>query len=169
MDSDKFTDLRSFDLKEFLIGNIVALGIVALFVIWAQVSPTTLGRQSYEDGLVEILTAVFLGLSCLGFILGARRSEFLKSRDGKWQYFFIIAWAALMFLFMGEEASWGQWYFHFDTPEAVRNLNAQNEFNLHNLTQIQDGVSEWDTHRTVVHIYVGSRLFITGNFTIQKG
>ncbi len=40
----------------------------------------------------------------------------------------------LVLLFMaGEELSWGQRIFSFATPEKVKNLNAQNEFNLHDM------------------------------------
>lgn len=35
--------------------------------------------------------------------------------------------------FAGEEASWGQWYLRWDTPEAWAALNNQQETNLHNL------------------------------------
>ncbi len=175
MNTDKFTKMNSFDLRQFLFGNLIAAGIIIVFIIWAEVSPSTLGRNCYEDGLVEILTAIFLGLSCVGFILGARRSEFLKSQDGKIQYFFMFAWAALMFLFMGEEASWGQWYFHFETPEAIKELNSQGEFNLHNLSQIQDGETAWNTHRLlsifmliVGMLLPGISLFEKGRELIQK-
>jgi len=35
--------------------------------------------------------------------------------------------------FAGEEISWGQTYFRFKTPDAVKAVNYQQEFNLHNL------------------------------------
>jgi hypothetical protein len=37
------------------------------------------------------------------------------------------------FYFAGEEASWGQWYLRWSTPEAWQALNNQQETNLHNL------------------------------------
>ena len=169
MTDNKFTQMKSFDFKQFLVGNLIALGIIVVFVIWAQVSPATLGRNCYEDGLVEILTVIFLGLSCVGFLMGARRSKFLKSRDGKFQYFFMIAWAVLMFLFMGEEASWGQWYFHFETPEAVREINTQGEFNIHNLMKVQDGKAGWDTHRLLSIFMLMVGFLLPGISLLKKG
>jgi hypothetical protein len=32
-----------------------------------------------------------------------------------------------------EEISWGQWWFHFHTPESIARINTQQEFTLHNL------------------------------------
>jgi len=35
-----------------------------------------------------------------------------------------------------EEISWGQHFFNFETPKFLKDLNHQNEFNLHNTYQI---------------------------------
>jgi hypothetical protein len=40
-----------------------------------------------------------------------------------------------------EEISWGQRIIGFQTPEEIRDINAQNEFNLHNL-QVFHGTTE---------------------------
>ncbi len=42
------------------------------------------------------------------------------------------AWASF-FVAFGEEASWGQHWLGFGTPEELKSLNAQQETNLHNL------------------------------------
>ena len=39
----------------------------------------------------------------------------------------------LLFVACGEELSWGQHWLGFETPEAIKELNAQDEVNLHNL------------------------------------
>ncbi len=39
---------------------------------------------------------------------------------------------------MGEEISWGQRIFGFDTPESIKELNYQEEFTIHNLQFIYD-------------------------------
>ncbi len=38
------------------------------------------------------------------------------------------------FYFAGEELSWGQQLFHWQTPEQITELNDQNETNLHNMS-----------------------------------
>jgi len=37
-----------------------------------------------------------------------------------------------------EEISWGQWFFHFETPESWKVINAQGETTLHNLGAMQE-------------------------------
>ena len=58
---------------------------------------------------------------------------------GRWLGF----WCLLLFLgslyFAGEEASWGQTYFHWRTPEEWAELNKQRETNLHNLELLKYG------------------------------
>jgi len=100
-----------------------------------------LGEQSYvyqitrEDGFVENLTAIFY---LLGFIL-ALRSVFKNK-----QFLFPFIWAVLCFMFLGEETSWFQRIFNYSVP-AIENVNAQNEFNLHNLD-----------------VFKGDKLFVDG-------
>ncbi|TGV01587.1 hypothetical protein [Flavivirga rizhaonensis] len=36
-----------------------------------------------------------------------------------------------------EEISWGQWFFHFKTPESWAKINGQGETTLHNLQGLQ--------------------------------
>lgn len=119
--------------KRTLIGNGLILLLIIILIIWAEVSPEGLAKSSVEDGPIENLTAVFLGLSCIGFIVVLKKSQFLKQHPGWWRYFFIIGWILLMFIFAGEEISWGQRIFGFDTPEGIKEVNAQDEFNVHNL------------------------------------
>ncbi len=41
-------------------------------------------------------------------------------------------WTLACVYFAGEECSWGQWYFGFETPDFIEDINEQDEFNLHN-------------------------------------
>lgn len=68
------------------------------------------------------------------------RPSFLKDRSEWWRHLFLIGWVLLMFVFAGEELSWGQRLFGFATPEVVGRSNIQNEFNLHNLAFFQSRV-----------------------------
>jgi hypothetical protein len=49
-----------------------------------------------------------------------------------WFVGWLAGWVLACIYFAGEEASWGQHYFHWGTPDALRGLNDQNETNLHN-------------------------------------
>jgi hypothetical protein len=74
-----------------------------------------------------LLVAVGAGLAVL------RRRELLPQR-------WLGVWVALFTLgclfFAGEEASWGQHYFGWRTPEALASANDQRETNVHNLNGI---------------------------------
>ena len=47
----------------------------------------------------------------------------------------LVFCALLMLVIAGEEISWGQRIFGFGTPSDLADLNNQDEFNLHNITQ----------------------------------
>ena len=82
-----------------------------------------------EDGLFEWMTAVlFLGSSILCFITYKRNKNI-----------FILGLAMMFFMGMGEEISWGQRLFGFDTPEELKQVNVQKETNIHNL-EIFNGI-----------------------------
>jgi hypothetical protein len=76
-----------------------------------------------EDGLYEYFSATFFLITSLIFLL----IFFLKKH---------ILYLLLFFLFIfgfGEEISWGQRMLLFDTPEFIKDVNTQSEFNVHNL------------------------------------
>ena len=88
-----------------------------------------LGR---EDGPIEYLGALFFGLACA---LCVRRMV----RNGDQTKALLIGWALLNFLFVGEELSWFQRILGYDTVAFLSVENAQQEFNLHNLTVFAGG------------------------------
>lgn len=91
-----------------------------------------------KEGGIEIVEALLWGFAALAFgwsaykLFARRASGPLRSRmSGRflWCAFF----AGLSFLALGEETSWGQVYGWYSAPESVAAVNAQEEFNLHNL------------------------------------
>ena len=46
---------------------------------------------------------------------------------------FYLTFSVFLLLTAMEEISWGQWFFHFHTPESIARINTQQEFTLHNL------------------------------------
>lgn len=100
-------------------------------------------------GAVEQFTELFL---FLGLLLGV--PVFFKHRkhipDGMLTFWF-AGWLLATFYFLGEEVSWGQWWFGWDTPEAWAEYNRQGETNLHN-------VSSWFSEKPRILI----ELFIYG-------
>ena len=88
-----------------------------------------------ELGLVELGTVAMLaGALWLAVRLFLAR----KALPARW----LGAWMGLFALgalyFAGEEASWGQHYFGWSTPEALAAVNAQEETNIHNIHGVFD-------------------------------
>ena len=82
-----------------------------------------------EYGFVENRTAVFLALTLFfGIRLIIATSGFRRI------YYLFFNLGVLYFL--GEEISWGQFYFSWNTPETYASINTQEETNLHNLPGI---------------------------------
>jgi hypothetical protein len=83
-------------------------------------------------GAVEQFTELFL---FLGLLLAV--PVFFKYRrnipDRILQTWFVL-WLLGTFYFLGEEVSWGQWWFGWDTPEAWAEINRQDETNIHNIS-----------------------------------
>jgi hypothetical protein len=84
----------------------------------------------WEDGIVEWVQVLLVcGLIALGFDIRRR-----LSRAGHVWFSRLYLGAALGALFiLGEEISWGQRLFGWATPDALDEVNAQGETNLHNI------------------------------------
>jgi len=89
-----------------------------------------------EDGVVENIGAIFfLTASVLLFA-----AYFKSTHHGNrfWSFstrrnIFYLLLGLLLFVCFGEEISWGQRIIGWDTPEAIKSMNLQEETNLHNL------------------------------------
>jgi len=119
--------------------------LVLLFWIAFWLLPgTAVTRLALEDGLIENLGAVafFVGAT---FFLAA----FLHSRGAGNDFYvlrtdrnlFLLLLAVAFFFAAGEEISWGQRLFGWETPASLARLNEQNETTIHNLAFFQHGKS----------------------------
>ena len=82
-----------------------------------------------ESGFLEVATVVVLVAAMIvcGLLLARRRG---LPRGTVWVVL-LLGLASLFYA--GEEASWGQHWLGYGTPRAVKDINKQEEFNLHNL------------------------------------
>jgi hypothetical protein len=89
-----------------------------------------------EDHYFEIVGALALLATSILFLYGFRLAR--RILDRTWmslaKQLVYLGLAFLFFVGAGEEISWGQRLLGFETPEAVSQVNRQEEFNLHNLT-----------------------------------
>lgn len=104
-----------------------------------------------ERGIIEITQPLLLIPAILcGFLL----LRYRKALPAPW----IAVWFALhglgAFYFAGEEISWGQHFFAWETPASVSSLNDQNETNLHNM-------SSWLDQKPRIALWVWA---VTGGF-----
>ncbi|SHL50473.1 hypothetical protein SAMN05444414_11680 [Roseovarius marisflavi] len=104
---------------------------LAASVVIAVVDPTYFHRVfAAEDHLVENATALFLLIA--GLVL-ARNALSLRKR-GQWRAMALTGLYAAMFVFAaGEEISWGQRIFGWQSGAFFTQNNYQGETNLHNL------------------------------------
>jgi hypothetical protein len=95
----------------------------------------TVARLVREDSIIEYLTFIFFFIAGLGFLAtffyckqGNNVFGYIKTKRN----FIYLGLAAVLIFGAGEEISWGQRLFGFETPEAMEE-NEQEEFTVHNL------------------------------------
>jgi len=115
--------------------TVVGYGAVLLIAVTNEALFEDLARKDFDDGggLFEHMTVVVMGIG-----VGAGVYAFVKYRKrlpNRLLRLWLLGWIVACFYFMGEEASWGQWYFGWGTPEAWAQLNKQDETNLHNTSK----------------------------------
>ena len=124
--------MSQFGRTQIVFGTVISILFLIFFIALQELNPDLLIRMSGEDGFTENTTAVLFGLSCICFFIFAYRSEFLKGKSAA-IYSMTISWGLLMFIFVGEEISWGQRIFDLTTPDALLEINLQKEINIHNI------------------------------------
>lgn len=82
-----------------------------------------------ESGFFEHATVLVL---IPGIAAGVWACAKGRRLPGQWLRWWILLWALAALYFAGEEASWGQHWFGWDTPDAWVEHNKQAETNLHN-------------------------------------
>jgi len=113
----------------------ITLGYLAFFLILGIY--LAIFNQSYfdsvytlEDGILEWLTVI--ALFTTAWVCCKRAIQF--SATQKKQFIVMnLLFAGIFFFAAGEEISWGQRLFDWQTNEYFTQFNAQNETNLHNL------------------------------------
>ena len=117
-----------------IFSGLVSLGILFYLVFLEFTNLELFTRfleKDHNDGLIEhgtvlvLLLGIFAGL--IGFIRYRNRLPYAVI-----SYWF-LGWSLALLFFAGEEISWGQWFFKWETPELMQEWNDQGETNLHNL------------------------------------
>jgi hypothetical protein len=127
---------RSFDLSSPPLFFAYILLPLAFLLLPLAFDANALARLGAEDGLFENIGAVaYLAASILFMIAYLRSSALTQTLFGhatKRNVYFLLL-ALLMFVCFGEEISWGQRIFAWDTPGWLASVNVQGETTIHNL------------------------------------
>ena len=111
--------------KRVIIYFVLSLSIIiSSYLIYLVFNEDTIIKLGAEDGFFEYFTALlFLVTSILFIIIYFLRKKLIH-----------LVFALVFFIGMGEEVSWGQRIFNYQSPEYFKENNIQREFNLHNLS-----------------------------------
>jgi len=121
--------------------------IIFSYLVYLIFNEDTINKLGIEDGFFEYFTALFfLVTSILFIIIYFHRKKIIH-----------LIFALVFFIGMGEEISWGQRLFNFQSPEYFKENNIQNEFNLHNLRT-------FDSKEEGGHYKKGLSYFLSMNF-----
>ncbi len=130
-----------------------------------------LGR---EDGLFEDLSAVFFFCASATFACAFWRSRTNTDNDApapapatatapaprkRRRNVWFLLLALLFFFGGGEEISWGQRIFGWDTPPAFEQANLQRETNIHNLKVFNRNDANWNGKTGAAEFLSAERLF----------
>ena len=123
--------------RNLLIYQGLPIGVLLLPFVWVALGADA-RWLSGEAGIIENLTVLFL-LAAIGFCVASMRSASRQKIGG-----YLRPWLFLMILgsayFALEEISYGQHLFGWGTSEGWKELNDQDETNLHNVHAIFDQV-----------------------------
>ncbi len=137
--------------------------ILLIFQVTVRVYDHALHKTLFDGelGVIELATPLVL-LFGIGAGLLALRYKSLLSKP-------LVLWLSLLILsciyFAGEEVSWGQHLWAWETPELMQRVNDQKETNLHNISSWLDQKPRLLLELWVLFcgvIYPLSRLFLKG-------
>ena len=138
----------------------ICLSVVVMNFALLLLSTNILVDLTNEDGIVENASAIFLLLSSIFFALSyvLSKSQQLHGYQRMRNLVFLLL-AILFFVAMGEEISWGQRIFNIETPDSLKEINYQEEINLHNLNIFEGRNPDGSQKGGFAAIFTSHRLF----------
>lgn len=122
----------------FVVGLIGSFSLIYLPLLF--IEPHQRIALTREDGPIENLSSVCFAIAAIGVFYAYLQSAAGENRF--WGYrtrrnIWLVLLALLFLVCFGEEISWGQRLFGWQTPDSWADMNAQHETNLHNLWLFQ--------------------------------
>lgn len=110
---------------------VIAAALAALYIAVPQ---TYLDLISEDSHIEDLQTVTFAAAGAMGLIA----AWFALRASAKLVTVLLALFAIGCIVIAGEEVSWGQRFFGFETPESIAQRNKQNELTFHNLDGIQE-------------------------------
>lgn len=139
-----------------------ALAFIVLAYFPCYISNELLTELTQEDGFYEWLGAILFLFTSIAFVLLASKPSLFNQKiisEKYGQRIYFVLFAILFFVAFGEEISWGQRVFNFATPEKLKEMNIQDEFNLHNLEVFHGKTTEGEDKKGLMALLTMHRLF----------
>jgi hypothetical protein len=92
-----------------------------------------------EDHIYETVGSLGFFITAVLFVIALRKSRIPENKQDNppLKQLSYLVLAIIFVIGAGEEISWGQRIFGFETPESLKEFNVQDEVSLHNLTAFQ--------------------------------
>ncbi len=115
--------------------TVALICILPFIVALVGASTAFMGKSTYkwftrEDGFAETVQVIFYTISLILSFVAAYR--YWRSGDRLLGVLYLLLSGALIFM-IGEETSWGQRIFGWETADSFATINKQDETNLHNV------------------------------------
>jgi hypothetical protein len=104
------------------------LTVPILLIVFPEHAQELIGE---ENGIPDLATPIVL---VPAIIFGFRCHALRKQLPAPWLHVWLMLTTVACIYFAGEEISWGQSLFHWQTPEVINQINDQHETNLHNMS-----------------------------------
>lgn len=130
--SERFArDCRSFGLGRGVVGLLLLLPILGgVLLAIARVDLATFRALTREDGPIEWLQVVaFLGTAAFAVLTAVR----LLRRGERLPALLFFGLAVACVFIAGEEIAWGERLLDLEVPEAIEDINDQEELTIHNI------------------------------------
>lgn len=122
--------MRNLSLIDRVLFTLAILSLIATVIYYFTDQAAFTNDFAIEDGPVEYGTAFFLLLASMVLL---RNAAALKGKRGLGAALVTGFFALLFFFAAGEEISWGQRIFGWESNEYFKQANAQQQTNIHNL------------------------------------
>ena len=132
--SNNICRIKRFDLFILVIGTLLGIFQIYYFLIFGETSDKFAKPLTLPEGSMEKFYALILLFSIIILIISIKNinRELFSPRTRRKIILSILLISGMLLLILGEEISWGQQIFGWDSFGVFSEYNYQNETNIHN-------------------------------------